>query len=141
MRKICVVGMTVSLIAFSFAAFAKTSASQFQTLESASQSLGVKSSPVSDDDDDKNFKWANGTITNWDPASKTFVLRTQEGGKKKRVVNETFSWNEKTTVEGAETKVGQRAKVKFTKKKDGTMIAHHVFIGKRAINSHKEEKS
>jgi hypothetical protein len=95
---------------------------------------------VGDDHGGKNFKWANGTITSFNSSGNTFVLQDTQG-KDKQEVNQTFTWNEKTTFEGVEKKVGERAKVKYTKSKDGTLLAHHVFVGKKAIKSHKEEKS
>ena len=100
----------------------------------------LKSATVSEDKDQASDKihWKNGTIIRWDAASKTFVLRDTTG--KNRGHETTFTWNDKTMLEGMETKVGQRAKVKYSEQ-GSVNIARHVFVGRRAINAHKEDKA
>jgi len=97
-------------------------------------------SVATDDDKDhtEKFHWVTGTITRWDQSSHTFSLRDTAHKNKGQVL--TFTVNEKTMVEGMDTKVGQHAKVKYTNK-GGVNLAHHVFVGQRAIREHKEEKA
>ena len=91
-----------------------------------------------DKDHGEKFHWVTGTITAWDQNSHTFTLRDTAHKNKGQVL--TFTVNEKTMVEGMDAKVGQHAKVKYTDK-GGVNLAHHVFVGQRAIKEHKQEKA
>ena len=105
----------------------------------AGAQLGRATSTVANEGKSERIRWTNGTITNWDERSKTFVLRENQG-RKKGTRDVTFTWNDKTMVEGMETKVGQHVKVKYTSS-GSTNLAHHVFVGQRAIKEHKEDKA
>jgi maltose-binding protein MalE len=67
---------------------------------------------------------ASGTITAWNEATKEFTFKTSAGKE------ETFTWNEKTSVSGT-PKVGEHVKVKFAKDKEGKVWVTGIHSGAR----------
>jgi uncharacterized protein YpmB len=70
-----------------------------------------------------------GTITSWDAAAKTGVVKDAKG------VETSFVWDDKTTLAG-NAKVGEHAFVWYKQDKDGKVTATHINIGTRLAMQH-----
>lgn len=71
--------------------------------------------------------WAQGTITSWDEASKSFKLKGDDGKETALI------WDGDTKVHGT-AKVGELAKVKHKANKDGQLVATDIYVGKAEID-------
>src|SRR5712691_10209047 len=89
--------LTTFLIAGHDRAFAGTSRTPAEETSRTSVSSSVSENKAAAQKP-KKIRWANGTITKWDDASKTFILKEESGGKKKTSSEVTYSWDDKTVV-------------------------------------------
>ena len=71
--------------------------------------------------------WARGTITAWDEGSKSLKIKGDDGQETALV------WDKDTKVHGS-AKVGEPAKVKHKKDKDGRLLATHIYVGKEEMD-------
>jgi len=70
--------------------------------------------------------WAQGTITAWDDAAKTFKVKDDDGKEW------SFTWNDESKVMGTPA-VGEMVRLKYKKGKDDKTIATHLYIGKEQM--------
>lgn len=91
--------------------------------ESKSAAEGQKRSKAPKSASSASEHLAKGTITAWDESSKQITLKTAGGAET------IFAWTDKTELNGT-PKVGEAARVEYTKGKDGKLWATEVSVGK-----------